>query len=147
MDASGHLSRASGTSALALLMLIIVLVVLERAGAAKETIAQLLILGALVLYAGIGLTSYTADPALYRVAGRGVSAVFAGIAGGAEWTSAAIVLGAAGWLLLGSYDGRTLLIGMTGGYVVLAALLAPYLRSLEVYTVPDFLAARYGWGA
>src|SRR5262245_1249459 len=121
MHVSDHLSRAGGTSALALLVLIILLVVLERTGATKETIAQLLVLGALALDAGVGLPSFTTDRALYRVAGRGISAVFAGVAGGAEWTSAAIVFGAAGSLLLASYDGRTLLIGLTGGYVLLAA--------------------------
>src|SRR5262245_10051184 len=100
MDASDRLSRAGGASALGLPILVILLVVLERSGAAKEIIAPLLVLGALALYAGIGLTSSTSDDAVYRVAGRGVSAVFAGIAGGAEWTSAAIVLGAAGSLFL-----------------------------------------------
>src|SRR5689334_12134116 len=99
-DTSGHLGRACGTAALGLLLLSIVLVILERAGTGKTIIAPLMVLGAFAVYAGVGLLSHAANPAEYRLAGRSVPAVFAGVASGAEWTSAAIVIGAGGSLFV-----------------------------------------------
>ncbi len=66
------------------------------------------------------------------------------MAGGAEWMSAAIILSAASALFPTAHDGRAVVIGLTGGYILLAVLIAPFLRNSGAHTVPDFLAARYG---
>jgi cation/acetate symporter len=80
----------------------------------------------------------------YYVAGRRVPAVYNGMATGADWMSAASFIGMAGSLYLLGYDGLAFVLGWTGGYVLVAVLVAPFLRKFGAYTVPDFLAARYG---
>ena len=80
----------------------------------------------------------------YYVAGRRVPAFYNGMATGADWMSAASFIGMAGSLYLLGYDGLAFVLGWTGGYVLVAILVAPYLRKFGAYTVPDFLSARYG---
>jgi cation/acetate symporter len=96
------------------------------------------------LYAGIGIMSKTADVSEYYVAGRRVPALFNGMATGADWMSAASFIGMAGTLYLTGYDGLAFIMGWTGGYVLVALFLAPYLRKFGQFTIPDFLGARYG---
>ena len=74
-------------------------------------------------------------------------AFYNGMATGADWMSAASFIGMAGTLYLLGYDGLAFVLGWTGGYVLVAVLIAPYLRKFGAYTVPDFLAARYGGNA
>ncbi|RXM22320.1 cation acetate symporter, partial [Citrobacter sp. AAK_AS5] len=81
------------------------------------------------------------------VAGRRVPAFFNGMATGADWMSAASFIGLAGTLYLSGFQGLAYVIGWTGGFVLVALLLAPYLRRCEQYTNPDFLGARYGGNA
>ena len=80
----------------------------------------------------------------YYVAGRRVPAFYNGMATGSDWMSAASFIGMAGTLYLLGFDGLAFVLGWTGGYVLVAILLAPYLRKFGAYTVPDFLGARYG---
>jgi cation/acetate symporter len=98
----------------------------------------------ILLYAGIGIMSKTADVGEYYVAGRRVPALFNGMATGADWMSAASFIGMAGTLYLSGYDGLAFVMGWTGGYCLVALFLAPYLRKFGQFTIPDFLGARYG---
>ena len=95
------------------------------------------------LYAGIGIMSRTTDAAEYYVAGRRVPALYNGMATGADWMSAASFIGMAGTLYLTGYGGLAFIMGWTGGYCLVALLLAPYLRKFGQFTIPDFLGARY----
>ncbi|HEY9066484.1 MAG TPA: VC_2705 family sodium/solute symporter, partial [Burkholderiaceae bacterium] len=121
-----------------------VLAVLERFGLSKRWIGIIFLLATVVLYAVIGVLSRTTDPAEYYVAGRRVPAIYNGMATAADWMSAASFIGLAGTLYLQGYGGLAYVMGWTGGYVLLALLLAPYLRRFGQYTIPDFLGERYG---
>jgi len=96
------------------------------------------------IYAFIGIMSRTAQVAEYYVAGRSVPAIYNGMATGADWMSGASFVGMAGTLFVLGYDGLAFVLGWTGGYVLVAVLLAPYLRKFGAYTVPDFLGSRFG---
>jgi len=95
------------------------------------------------LYVGIAVRSRVADTEGFYVAGKGVPAVANGAAIAADWMSAASFLSMAGLIAFLGYDGTVYLMGWTGGYVLLALLLAPYLRKFGKYTVPDFVGDRY----
>src|SRR5919106_6270178 len=99
------------------------------------------------IYIVIGIITRTSHPDQYYVAGRGVPAVFNGMATGSDWMSAASFISMAGALYATGYDGLAYVTGWTGGYVLLAIFLAPYLRKFGAYTIPDFLALRYGGNA
>ena len=116
---------------------------LEQAGLPRRWIGFLFLVGPIVFYAGIGVLSRTTDPAEYYVAGRRVPALYNGMATGADWMSAASFIGMAGTLYLSGYGGLAYILGWTGGFVLVALLIAPYLRKFGQYTIPDFLAARY----
>ncbi len=96
------------------------------------------------LYAGIGVMSRTTDVAEYYVAGRSVPAFFNGMATGADWMSAASFIGLAGSLYVLGFDGLAFVLGWTGGFCLVALLIAPYLRKFGQFTLPDYLGARYG---
>jgi cation/acetate symporter len=95
------------------------------------------------LYIGIAIWSRVATTAGFYVAGQGVSAVANGMATGADWMSAASFISMAGLISFMGYDGSIYLMGWTGGYVLLALLLAPYLRKYGKYTVAEFVGDRY----
>ncbi|MAW33146.1 MAG: cation acetate symporter [Proteobacteria bacterium] len=95
------------------------------------------------LYAGIGFLSKTNEPDNYYVAGRRVPALFNGMATGADWMSAASFISLAGLIAFMGYQGSQYLMGWTGGYVLLALLLAPYLRKFGKFTVPEFIGDRF----
>ena len=95
------------------------------------------------LYIGIALWSRVRTTEGFYVAGRGVSPVANGMATAADWMSAASFISMAGLIAFMGADGSVYLMGWTGGYVLLALLLAPFLRKFGKYTVPDFVAARY----
>ena len=123
---------------------VIVLAILEQMGVPNKIIGYIFLAATIGLYAGIGIMSRTADVAEYYVAGRKVPAFFNGMATGADWMSAASFIGMAGTLYLAGYDGLAFIMGWTGGYVLVALFLAPYLRKFGQFTIPDFLGARYG---
>lgn len=95
------------------------------------------------LYLFIGWISRVRDSKGFYVAGQGVPAFANGAATAADWMSAASFLGMAGLISFSGSDGAVYLMGWTGGYVLLALLLAPYLRKFGHYTVPDFIGERY----
>lgn len=95
------------------------------------------------IYLYIGWRSRVRDSKGFYVAGQGVPAVANGAATAADWMSAASFIGMAGLISFSGSDGAVYLMGWTGGYVLLALLLAPYLRKFGHYTVPDFIGARY----
>ena len=123
---------------------VIVLAILEQFGLPRVWIGYVFLFATIGLYAGIGIMSRTADVTEYYVAGRRVPAVFNGMATGADWMSAASFIGMAGTLYLSGFDGLAFIMGWTGGYCLVAFLLAPYLRKFGQFTIPDFLGARYG---
>lgn len=96
-----------------------------------------------MLYLYIGWRSRVRETQGFYVAGRGVPAVANGAATAADWMSAASFISMAGLISFAGSDGSMYLMGWTGGYVLLALLLAPYLRKFGQYTVPDFVGARY----
>lgn len=123
---------------------VIVLAILEQMGLPPRWIGYIFLAATISLYAGIGIMSRTADVSEYYVAGRRVPALFNGMATGADWMSAASFIGMAGTLYLAGFDGLAFVMGWTGGYVLVALLLAPYLRKFGQFTIPDFLGSRYG---
>ncbi|WP_138512698.1 sodium:solute symporter family protein [Maricaulis alexandrii] len=95
------------------------------------------------LYIGIAIWARAASTDEFYVAGHDVHPVFNGMATAADWMSAASFLSMAGLIAFAGYDGSVFLMGWTGGYVLLALLLAPYLRKFGKFTVPDFVGDRY----
>ena len=125
---------------------LLALSVLEQEGMPRAWIGYLFMLVTITLYATIGVISRTSNVTEYYVAGRRVPALFNGMATAADWISAASFISLAGGLYLNGFDGLAFIMGWTGGYCLVALLIAPYLRKFSQYTIPDFLAARYGSG-
>jgi cation/acetate symporter len=123
---------------------VVLLAMLEQLGLSRQWIGLIFLLATIALYAGIGIMSRTTDAAEYYVAGRRVPAVYNGMATGADWMSAASFIGLAGTLYLTGFNGLAFIMGWTGGYCLVAFLLAPYLRKFGQFTIPDFLGERYG---
>ena len=126
------------------LVFLIGLAIAEQMGLPRAWIGYIFLLATVGLYAGIGVMARTSDAAEYYVAGRRVPALFNGMATGADWMSAASFIGMAGTLYLTGFFGLSFIMGWTGGYVLVALFLAPYLRKFGQFTIPDFLGARYG---
>jgi cation/acetate symporter len=126
------------------LLFVALLAVLERLGLSRQWIGFIFLFSTIALYAGIGLLSRTTDATEYYVAGRRVPAMYNGMATGSDWMSAASFIGLAGTLYLTGYNGLAFIMGWTGGYCLVALLLAPYLRKFGQFTIPDFLGERYG---
>jgi cation/acetate symporter len=122
---------------------LIALAILEKEGMPRVWIGHLFMLATIVLYATIGLLSRTSNVLEYYVAGRKVPAMFNGMATAADWISAASFISLAGGLYLHGFDGLAYIMGWTGGYCLVALLIAPFLRKFGQYTIPDFLAERY----
>ncbi|MFL2643285.1 MAG: sodium:solute symporter family protein [Flavobacteriaceae bacterium] len=95
------------------------------------------------IYIGIAIWSRVKTTKEFYVAGAGVSPLANGMATAADWMSAASFISMAGIIAFAGYDGAVYLMGWTGGYVLLALLLAPYLRKFGKFTVPDFIGDRY----
>ena len=98
----------------------------------------------LAIYVFIGIVTRTSNPDQYYVAGRGVPAFYNGMATGSDWMSAASFISMGGALSAQGFAGLAYVMGWTGGYLLLAVFLGPYLRQFGAYTIPDFLGARYG---
>lgn len=130
--------------AVGFVLTVLVLGWLESRGLSQRWIGYAFLLLTLLVFSLVGLFTRTSDVAEYFVAGRRVPAVYAGMSAGTDWLSAASFIGLAGALYQTGYQGLAFVVGWTGGYVLLALLLAPYLRKFGQYTLPDFLAARYG---
>ena len=123
---------------------VLLLAVLERFGVPNRILGYLFVFFTLAVYAFIGIMTRTAQISEYYVAGRRVPALYNGMATGADWMSAASFVGMAGSLFLQGYDGIAWVLGWTGGFVLVSILVGPYLRKFGAYTVPDFMAFRFG---
>ena len=123
---------------------VVLLAILEQVGVPNKILGYLFVFFTLAVYALIGVMTRTAEVSEYYVAGRRVPAFYNGMATGADWMSAASFVGMAGTLFLLGYDGLAWVLGWTGGYVLVAILVGPYLRKFGAYTVPDFMAFRFG---
>lgn len=105
---------------------------------------NLIVVGAtFALYIGIAIWARAGSTSEFYAAGRGVHPVLNGMATGADWMSAASFISMAGLIAFGGYDTSAYLMGWTGGYVLLAMLLAPYLRKFGKFTVPEFIGDRF----
>ena len=126
------------------LVFIALMAVFENMGVSSDTIGILFVSFTVVIYAGIGWLSRTMQVDAYYVAGRQVPPVFNGMATAADWMSGASFVAMAGGIYMGGHAYIAFVVGWTGGYVLVAALMAPYLRKFGCYTVPDFIGTRYG---
>ncbi len=128
------------------ILFLLAIALAEQLGMSRAWIGYWFLFATIGLYAGIGWMTRTTDVAEYYVAGRRVPSFFNGMATGADWMSAASFIGMAGTLFLQGYDGLAWVMGWTGGFCLVALFLAPYLRKFGQFTIPDFLAERYGGG-
>ncbi len=139
-----QLGRLYGTYTGAFLAFIVFVGVLELLKVPNVYLGYLFVFFTLAVYAIIGIATRTAQVSEYYVAGRRVPAFYNGMATGADWMSAASFVGMAGTLFLAGYDGIAWVLGWTGGFVLVSILVGPYLRKFGAYTVPDFMAFRFG---
>lgn len=116
---------------------------IEGAIVNTQTLIYLFVGASFALYIGIAIWSRAASTKEFYVAGGGVNPVVNGMATAADWMSAASFISMAGLIAFLGYDASVYLMGWTGGYVLLALLLAPYLRKFGQFTVPDFIGTRY----
>jgi cation/acetate symporter len=123
----------------------------ERQGLPRYWIGGIFLFATLALYASIGIYCRTSDPSEYFVAGRRIPAIYNGMATAADWMSAASFISLAGGLYLNGFSGSNgqpgglaYIMGWTGGFCLVALLIAPRLRRLQLYTVPDFFGQRFG---
>ena len=108
-----------------------------------QTLTYIIVGITFAIYIGIAIWSRAGSTKDFYVAGGGVSPLANGLATAADWMSAASFISMAGLISTHGYDGSVYLMGWTGGYVLLALLLAPYLRKFGKFTVPDFIGDRY----
>ena len=139
-----NLGRVYGMYTGVFIAFVILLGIAEKMGLPPQFIGYIFMGVTIGVYALIGIVSRTTKISEYYVAGRSVPSVFNGMATGSDWMSAASFIGMAGTIYGLGYDGLAYIMGWTGGYVLLAVLLGPYLRKFGQYTIPDFLGARYG---
>lgn len=123
----------------------------EHAGLSRQWIGPIFLFVPVMMYATIGVWGRTADSEEYYVAGRRIPPIYNGMATAADWMSAASFLSLSGALYLQGFAGTSqqpgglaYLLGWTGGFVLVALLIAPQLRALNLYTLPDFFQLRYG---
>src|SRR5262249_7440521 len=139
-----QLGRMYGTYTGGFIAFIVFLAILEWFGVPNKVLGYFFVFFTLAVYAVIGVATRTAQVSEYYVAGRRVPAFYNGMATGADWMSAASFVGMAGSLFLLGYDGLAWVLGWTGGFVLVSILVGPYLRKFGAYTVPDFMAFRFG---
>lgn len=123
----------------------------EREGLSRHWIGPIFLFSSVMVYAAIGIYGRTTDADDYYVAGRRIPAMYNGMASAADWMSAASFISLAGGLYLQGFSGSdgqpgglAYLLGWTGGFCLLAMLVAPHLRRLRLYTIPDYFGHRYG---
>jgi len=137
------LNKVYGTYAGGFLCFVLLMAAFEAGGVEDRVIGYLFVAFTIAVYAGIGILARTSMPQEYYVAGHKVPAIYNGMATAADWMSGASFVGMAGKVYYGGYNYLSFVVGWTGGYVIVATLIAPFLRKFEAYTVPDFLSARY----
>jgi cation/acetate symporter len=142
-DRSHNLRRNFGIFTVGFVVFVLCLGILEQLGFPIRWIGVGFLLLPIIVYAVIGILNRASTVSEFYVADRRVPALFNGMAVSAEWISAASFIGLAGNLYINGYQGLAYILGWTGGYVLVALLLAPYLRKFGQFTVPDFLGERY----
>jgi cation/acetate symporter len=143
-DFTSNLGRVYTIYTGGFLAFVLFIALLERVGVPNVYLGYLFVAFTIGVYALIGVMSRTMQVSEYYVAGRRVPSFYNGMATAADWMSAASFIGMAGTLYVQGYNGLAFILGWTGGYVLVATLIAPFLRKFGAYTVPDFVAARYG---
>ena len=143
MKLVNRLARAYALYAAAFFVFIYLMWRIERTIGAGPWVGYVFLFLPIAVYAVIGLLSRTSDVVEYYVAGRRVPSFFNGMATAADWLSAASFIGLAGSLYATGYESLAYLMGWTGGFCLVAFLLAPYVRKLARYTIPDFLGTRF----
>ena len=123
--------------------LFFMLLILEQLGAADDTLRWAMLVGPLVLYAAIGVASFTRSPLEYFAAGRRVPAVYAGLGLAVTAMGATGLVAFTGLFFLIGFDALCLVFGGLGGFVAMATLLAPFLRKIGTFTVPSYLGRRF----
>jgi cation/acetate symporter len=126
------------------LLFVVLMAIFEQMGMTADTIGLCFVGFTIAIYALIGWLSRTMQVDAYYVAGREVPPVFNGMATAADWMSGASFVAMAGGIYMGGHPYLAFVVGWTGGYVLVAILMAPYLRKFGCYTVPDFIGTRYG---
>ena len=123
----------------------------EQRGLSRHWIGPIFLFLTVMVYAGIGVYGRTTDPEEYYVAGRRIPPIYNGMAAAADWMSAASFISLSGALYLqgfsgtpGQAGGLAYLLGWAGGFCLVALLIAPHLRAMGLYTVPDFFHVRFG---
>ncbi|MET0311365.1 MAG: VC_2705 family sodium/solute symporter [Burkholderiaceae bacterium] len=123
----------------------------EQQGVSRHWLGPVFLFATVMIYAGIGIYGRTTDPEEYYVAGRRIPPVYNGMATAADWMSAASFISMAGGLYLQGFGGTqaqagglAYVLGWTGGFCLVGLLIAPHLRKLNLYTVPDYFAVRFG---
>lgn len=125
------------------MMLALFAPVIAQLGLGVNTWSLILIVGTVLVYFAVAIATHVTDTDEFYVADRSIPATVNGAAVAADWMSAASFISMAGLVSLLGFDGTIYLMGWTGGYVVLALLIAPYLRKYGKYTIPDFIGDRY----
>ena len=156
-DAAGHrayerrLHRLLAAYVTGLLLFIALMAWAEQRGLSRFWLGPIFLFASVMLYAAIGIYGRTSDPNEYYVAGRRIPAMYNGMAAAADWMSAASFISMAGGLYVQGFAGTedqagglAYVMGWTGGFCLVALLVAPYLRKLNLYTVPDYFGVRYG---
>jgi cation/acetate symporter len=133
------------------LLFLLLLAWAEHRGLSRFWLGPIFIFSTVMMYAVIGIRSRTTDPEEYYVAGRRIPPMYNGMAAAADWMSAASFISMAGGLYLQGYGGTegqagglAYVLGWTGGFCLVALLIAPHLRKLRLYTVPDYFSVRFG---
>ena len=123
----------------------------ERWGLSRNLIGPIFLFTTVMIYAFIGISGRTSDEDEYYVAGRRIPAIYNGMATAADWMSAASFISLAGALYLQGFSGSgqqagglAYVMGWTGGFCLVGLLIAPHLRSMKLYTLPDYFDQRYG---
>ncbi|RUP34140.1 MAG: cation acetate symporter, partial [Curvibacter sp.] len=146
-----RLYRILGLFVLGLLGFLLLMGWAEQQGLSRRWIGPIFLFSSVMVCAGIGIYSRTTDAEDYYVAGRRIPPFFNGMAAAADWMSAASFISLAGALYLQGFSGTegqpgglAYVLGWTGGFCLVAMLIAPYLRRMNLYTVPDLFEQRYG---
>lgn len=146
-----RLARILGLYVLGLCLMLALMAWAERMGLSRQWLGPIFLFSTVMIYAAIGIWGRTSESEEYYVAGRRIPPFYNGMAAAADWLSAASFISLAGGLYLqgfsgseGNPGGLAYVLGWTGGFCLVALLVAPYLRRMRLYTVPDYFAARYG---
>lgn len=147
----GRLHRLLALYTLGVLAFLALMAWAEHRGLSRQWIGPIFLFLSVMVYAAIGVYGRTTDPEEYYVAGRRIPPFYNGMAAAADWMSAASFISLSGALYLqgfsggpGQAGGLAYLLGWTGGFCLVALLIAPHLRAMNLYTIPEFFQVRFG---